>query len=65
MESLVIGTNIRRKNSVGKTVHSALVDEDASMEFKELCKQHGYNQGLIFTRAIRIAIKQIKEIEND
>jgi hypothetical protein len=61
--NLIIGTEIRRKNVETRKVFSTTLSEDTVDEFKDLCKQYGYNQSLIVARALRLAIKQIKEKE--
>jgi metal-responsive CopG/Arc/MetJ family transcriptional regulator len=65
MTNLIVGTGTRRKNVRKRKVFSVAIGEDTIDEFRQACKRYGYNQSLIVARALRLAVQQMKEANND
>ena len=53
-----------RNNNKSKTI-TFRFDEHLILEFRDLCKKHDYKQASIIKRAIKKAIKELKELDNE
>ena len=65
MTNLIVGTGTRRKNAEKRKVFSVAISEDTIEEFRQACKRYGYNQSLIVARALRLAVQQMKEANDN